>query len=298
MTGFLRATLCVLMLASTAQALEITVHPAIEAGTSFVFMQGVIQIGDEEKLLHSVSGLGKAIVVLSSPGGSPLAAMEMGKAIRLKGLATVVPDGALCASACALIWLAGSPRFIGSTAKLGFHAAYIEKDGRQLESGVANALIGRYLTLLNLSERATVFVTSAPPQGMNWLPAHYAGRHSIDFRTLADVVPQKPVESADPMAVVARFYDALRLGDGSQASALVVPEKRGLGPFSEPNISGYFGKLPKMLQVLQIKREASDRFIVTYEYGRADGFTCATSATVTTIFSYGQHLIQKIAAKC
>lgn len=296
---FLYATIIsALMLGSDAQALEVNVYPDANSGSSFVFVQGVIQLGDEAKVLQSISGLTKAIVVLSSPGGSPIAAMEIGKAIRLKGLTTVVPDGALCVSACALIWLSGSPRFIGSTGQLGFHAAYIEKDGHLLESGVGNALIGRYLTLLNLPEAAVVFVTNAPPQGMNWLRADSAGRHSIDFRRLADGVPQKKPTSSDPIAVVASFYDALRSGDGSQASALVVPEKRGVGPFSEPNITSYFSRLPQKLQVRQIKRDAPDRFSVDYEYGRADGFKCVTSATVTTVFVYGQHLVQRIAAKC
>lgn len=56
------------------------------------------------ELLASAPG---ATVVLSGPGGGVSAALAIGGEIRDRRLATLVPAGADCASACSLIWLAG-----------------------------------------------------------------------------------------------------------------------------------------------------------------------------------------------
>ena len=87
----------------------------------------------------------------------------------LRGFATAVAPGTLCASACALTWLAGSPRYFDITSKLGFHAAYQVVDGKATESGVGNALVGAYLNQIGLPDNAIVYVTSAPPEGIEWL---------------------------------------------------------------------------------------------------------------------------------
>ena len=99
---------------------------------------------------------------------------------------TAVPDGAACASVCGLIWLAGSPRLLAASSKIGFHAAYRE-DGS--ESGQANALVGAYLSRLGLSYRAIAFVTERGSDGMNWLHPSDAAGIGISY-TL--ITPPKP----------------------------------------------------------------------------------------------------------
>ena len=105
----------------------------------------------------------------------------MGKAIRLLGFTTSVSNGETCASACALAWLGGSQRHLTQDSRVGFHAAYLEKDGRTVESGVANALVGAYVTSLGLSSKAVVFVAAAPPDKMQWLTPKDRTELGIEF---------------------------------------------------------------------------------------------------------------------
>jgi hypothetical protein len=52
---------------------------------------------------------------------------------------------------------------IGTQGRLGFHASYSDEGGRLVETGVGNAIVGHYLSQLDLSEDATVFATIASP---------------------------------------------------------------------------------------------------------------------------------------
>jgi hypothetical protein len=73
-----------------------------------------------------VSDYDKVIVTLSGPGGVALAAMKIGELIHTNGWATYVPSETVCASSCAIIWLAGMPRTIEGApgVTIGFHAVY------------------------------------------------------------------------------------------------------------------------------------------------------------------------------
>jgi hypothetical protein len=109
---------------------------------AIVVVEGRLESGDEIQFRTQVGGLTKAIVSFDSDGGNLLAGIAIGKTIKLKSFATAVLDEQRCLSACAIAWLGGLPRFMGRTAHVGFHAAYIEKAGRASESGVGNALVG------------------------------------------------------------------------------------------------------------------------------------------------------------
>ena len=109
-----------LSLASSASAALISVQPATETFPAVISIEGEIAFGDERDFVNQALGLDSAIVVLASPGGNTFAAIEIGKAIRLKNFVTLVDNNEQCASACALIWLAGVVRFMGPEAQLGF----------------------------------------------------------------------------------------------------------------------------------------------------------------------------------
>jgi hypothetical protein len=169
----------------------------------------------------------------------------------------------LCASACALMWLAGNPRYIGKGAHIGFHAVYIERGGKLMESGMGNALVGAYLNQLGLSHRAIAFVTSAPPEGVEWLDASKARSVGVDVvwmepsgRPKNQPSPGTGVsnERYDPVSAVTRFYNALGAADGSTAAALIVPEKPGIGPFNEANMANFFGNMREPLQLQSVRQ--------------------------------------------
>jgi hypothetical protein len=114
---------------------------------------------------------------LSSNGGSVLAGIEIGEAIRLKGFQTLVVGR--CASACALAWLGGTQRFMKAGAQIGFHAAYDSDSHR--ESGV---VVGAYLNRIGLPYSAVIYITMATPTSMTWLDVSQAKRIGIDVALL------------------------------------------------------------------------------------------------------------------
>ncbi|MDE2384632.1 MAG: hypothetical protein KGO53_08435 [Alphaproteobacteria bacterium] len=64
--------------------------------------------------------------------------------------------------------------------QVGFHAASIKKDGTAQESGVGNALAGSYLNQLGLADSAVAYITSPPPDAIQWLTAEDANKIGIE----------------------------------------------------------------------------------------------------------------------
>jgi len=173
---------------SSVKAAEVRVlDGAGTGGIKLIAVTGELEVGDERLFSNIAVQAKSAVVLFDSPGGSVPAAIQIGKAIRLEGFATVVPEGNTCVSACALAWLGGVVRYMGNSARVGFHAAYINTSGEKQVSSVANALIGGYLNGLGYSESAIAYFTSAPPEGLRWLTFGDAARIGIEVRNLADV---------------------------------------------------------------------------------------------------------------
>ncbi|MER8567445.1 hypothetical protein NKH85_15785 [Mesorhizobium sp. M0924] len=293
----------VFLFTGAADAATFEKIPQAGGSPDLIVIAGIIEPHDDAQFNQVAATTGQAVVLLNSEGGSVLPALEIGRAIRLKGFATAVASDTLCASACALTWLAGTPRLAGQRANIGFHASYVVNNGTASETGVGNALIGAYLNQLGLSQDTIVFVTSAPPEGMAWLSGEKAGELGLQFAAYqTNAVSSDTVETQiapepyDPMRVAAAFYNALSNADGVSAAALVVPEKRGIGPFNEASIHSYFGGLSARLQLESIARRSADKVAVAYTYSRADGSACNGKAEVQTTYKYGKTLISRIRA--
>ncbi len=106
MSEHLRRSLGVLFLAALlfcsaqAKAAEVRIDKASLVGIVVISIEGELLLGDEKKFTEAALQNDMAVVVFDSPGGSTLAGVEIGRAIRLKGFLTYVPGGAVCASAC------------------------------------------------------------------------------------------------------------------------------------------------------------------------------------------------------
>lgn len=207
---------CVLkqLLAATVLALMTGTVPAargadflnetLDDGTEAIIMVGEIVKGDEDTFRDLSIRFPNALVVLESPGGALVPALEIGRLIRLRGYTTVVLAGDTCVSACALVWLAGSERIMAEGADVGFHASYFDDAGKKVESGLANALVGHYLSQLNLSQRAVVFATMAPPDDIAWLSAAGPQMSGIGFERVAMTSgEEEPVQSPPPIQTYA-----------------------------------------------------------------------------------------------
>lgn len=290
-----------------ANAATITRVPSALSGFDFLVVSGAITDDDGPAFADRIASLGSGAVVLDSEGGATAAALAIGKAIRQKGFATIVPDDTLCASACALIWLAGAPRVAADTARVGFHATYVEKDGGMMEGGAGNAVVETYLSGLGLDRKAVAFVTSAPSEGIEWLTPKNAATVGIDFtdmgattNPLAKLMPEKMMEEEpyDPEGIATKFYAALSKADGTGAAAFVIPEKRGMGPFNERSIASFFGTMRERLHVSAVSRLDKDTVSVDYSYLYSSGKRCTAHAKVSTTYEYGHTLIKGIRANC
>ncbi|MFM8746549.1 MAG: hypothetical protein ACKOED_07785 [Aestuariivirga sp.] len=170
-------------------AAEIKIDPASPKEFPAILISGVFEDGDDKKFTALALDVDNAIVVFESPGGNLLAGLGIGRAIRLKEFSTAVEGGAQCASACGLAWLGGIRRFAHPEAQIGFHAAYIENNGQATETGAGNALVGAYLNQLSLPQSAIVYLTSAPPHDMQWLPLQEARNYGIDLEIIGAPEP-------------------------------------------------------------------------------------------------------------
>jgi hypothetical protein len=281
-----------------------------QGGSNFdlIGLQGEIKLEDVATFRSAAGASGKAIVVLDSGGGNAWAGMEMGKVIHLKSFATFVPEDTLCASSCALMWLAGTPRLIAPGGVVGFHAVYIREEGKLLTSGSGNALVGAYLNQLGFSANVIAYVTHAPPEKMGWLSESTAREIGLDVvwvglsGTSSTTPPPGTGVSPkpyDPVSAVTRFYQALGDADGDTAAALVIPEKRGIGPFNEINMAKFFGNMREPLRLVSVPlRKGPDLVWAQYRWVANSGRVCNETAKVTTKYAFGRTFIQGIQAKC
>ena len=201
-----------IVLAEQGVAATITVHAPDGEGRVFVDVVGKIDDGDFETFKQKTDQIGASnpkklvIVTLMSNGGAIGPAMQIGELVRKRGMLTFVPGDRTCASACALIWVAGWLRTVGDTPQIGFHAAYDEDTGR--ESGAANAMIGAYLRDLELGYKAIHFMTRKGPTSLEWLTPELAQEVKVAWLLLQPpraipIPPPQPGPHPPPQVIAA-----------------------------------------------------------------------------------------------
>jgi len=175
-------------------AAEITKEFGENGLADVIRISGQFNLGDQDKFQAVALTSKKAIVFLDSPGGKVSAATEIGTIIRLKGFETAVDD-AVCASACALVWLAGEPRTMSNSTSIGFHTAFTtDKDGKRTSSVSDGAIIGAYLTRMGFNERVVSYVTSASADDMNWLNKSTAEQLGISVALTTELTKTKSLD--------------------------------------------------------------------------------------------------------
>jgi hypothetical protein len=243
------------------------VHSAVSAAdievtklgekTTAILVSGDLVYGDEKKFVDAALAKPDAVVILASDGGNLIAGIEIGKAIRLKGFSTFVPDDFRCASACALAWLGGTHRAMGEGSHVGFHAASMGDTGAVTSSG--NALIGAYLNQLGLPASAIVYITEASPGEIRWLSEADARQHGIEVSLLPSspgAVKQKgpasttpPTAVADPVSARARKVAQTFYNVSSSADAVVL---NYLSTAYDSEVT-YYGKKTSKASILKDK---------------------------------------------
>ena len=277
------ATFILLICAAPASAADIQFHKG-EKGGGYIFINGEIQKGDADKFRKLAAGSQADLVFLRSQGGSLSEAFEIGRIITVSSYSTFVLDDHWCASACALIWIAGEKRYVQPKSHIGFHAGYTVDGGEPITSGMANALIGRYLTQLNLPANAIIFATSATPDRMAWLDISHPGSEGISFfvvpsntaapstknssappplTTIAKLPTAEPPLSGQTFGKWKVFIDSDNYGVGTSGS-------EGKGLFS------YFCPIAKSCRYaarIDMSCDPGDQYTIKY---RVDGYLLKT----------------------
>jgi len=187
---------CILALVATlwfqlSSAAEISRERGGSGQPDVIRIKGTLNLGDEDKFQNLALTSKRATVYLDSPGGKVRTATEIGAIIRIKGFETAV-ENAECASACALVWLAGEPRMMSNLTSIGFHTSYVTgKDGKRTSSVTDGATIGAYLTRLGFSDKVVRFVTTAGAEDMHWLKKSTADRLGIAVNLSTEAQRQK-----------------------------------------------------------------------------------------------------------
>ena len=215
-------------------------HSPLEGGTEGIYITGEILEPDQAAFEELAERYPEAVVSLESPGGSLLPAIAIGRLVRQEGFATVVLEQSTCNSACALIWLAGTPRYLEGAGNLGFHASYTEQGGQLVETGVGNAIVGHYLSQLDLSEKAVIFATSATPYEINNLTVGNSGEAEIAFEASIAGLPAPDRAMMVDTSVLQKAQVALAAVPGKPATDSE-PEKTGS---DEPEIPDELTKMP------------------------------------------------------
>jgi hypothetical protein len=167
-----------------------------------ILVAGDFTYGDGERFARIAATLPRATVAFDSAGGNLLAGLKIGETMRARGYSSLVPDGSVCASACAIAWLGGAKRYLGSTGRLGFHAA----SGENGVSAPGNALVGAYMARLGLSQDAVFALTAASPYEIAWLDVAGAKQLGIAVEryagpSFAAAAPSYAARRAGPVAV-------------------------------------------------------------------------------------------------
>lgn len=168
----LRSLILALALSSPAVAAEFSEGPARD-GVAVVQMRGAIERGDYERFDRAVGGRTALILDMESPGGVVVEAVHIARRVRAGRFETSVRRG-LCASACAMIWVAGERKNFGAGARIGFHGPYQSRLGPNGVREVRSDAFGQeqftlYMRWLDVHPAFERFALSKGPDELNFL---------------------------------------------------------------------------------------------------------------------------------
>jgi hypothetical protein len=174
------AVLAVILGLSFASTIRITKCPGSRDyhACSNILISGPLFDSDGAGFVERTKDVTAAKVDLISNGGSTLAGIEIGEQIHARGFFTNVPGGAVCASSCANIWLAGKTREMGPESFLLWHDAFRLNDPKNAD-GTANVAVGIYLAHLGFSYTDAMRMFGHDP---SYVHATYSDAHGQQSR--------------------------------------------------------------------------------------------------------------------
>lgn len=164
-----------------ASAMDFRIYYQPELKQRVVIGEGIISNGDDTKFLAAaknadVDNKGYITFVLDSLGGSVSAAFSLVSAMDKFKISAVVPENALCASACAsIVYISAERHLVVGSGKLGFHTCYTAIDRKPEPSSVCNELIAQNAVSRGTSFASVdMFTYDYGPENMAWLDKELA----------------------------------------------------------------------------------------------------------------------------
>ncbi len=211
-----------LLLPQAAFAMRFAYYPVSGTGSAGILAaSGEVRLGDDEQLHAALRALppGARLAALSldSPGGDLEEGLRMATSVREAQLPTMVGDGAKCASACVIVFAAGSHLFASTTALVGVHSAsYRGTDTPDAQA--ATVLMARRLAEYGVPDAILGKMVTAHPSQIWWL-----SRSDLDSMRVDVHVPRAGAAAVDlalpPVAGAAAAMPAIRPGFKVEPSA-------------------------------------------------------------------------------
>jgi len=195
---------CIGIFAASAALADVRIDENPDAIT--IWIEGKITTQDFNRLDAKIEQLAKKrgtreiTAVLNSPGGVHFAGLRLGLLFKKNGVQTVVPPGALCASACSSVFFggydrrAGKPsRMVHETSRVGVHRMYRADGG---VSGVEKRTrVERgarwYFDEISVSAKVRSKFFETPPEQMYFLTPEDMAESDIRFVPKAAANPQE-----------------------------------------------------------------------------------------------------------
>ncbi|WP_420965855.1 hypothetical protein [Bradyrhizobium sp. B120] len=165
-----------------------------KSGQATIWITGEIVPGDFDRFSAAVkqandSGKYVANVRLDSPGGNLLEGAKIADAIRFGKMSTNVGKTAFCASACFLMFAAGSQKNVSYGAQVGVHGASGENGEETVASGAATVSMAKMAKELGVPPAIIGRMVVTAPSDMVWLS-------SQDLQSMGTTMMGKPSQTA------------------------------------------------------------------------------------------------------
>jgi hypothetical protein len=152
----------------------------VSAGPTVLLVTGMIGPGSYDEFRSALARGTPELVVIDGPGGILEEALLIGQEVRRRHLSTLVSSNRQCASACAVVFLSGRTRYVGSGAAIGLHSASYA-DGRV--DPEATAVMADYLRGVGVPSATLKRMARTMPSDIRWLTK--AEQKAIGIRPFA-----------------------------------------------------------------------------------------------------------------
>lgn len=161
-------------------------------GNVVVSLSGEIAVGDSDAFKAVVGNANRAghlvsRLRLNSPGGNLLEGAEIADIVRFGKIPTSIAGSAVCASACFIIFAAGSEKSADYSARIGVHGASDENGNETADSGSATITMAKILRELGVPSAIIGKMVVTPPTEIVWLNPN-------ELRSMGAVVTGRPAQ--------------------------------------------------------------------------------------------------------